>query len=53
MSADKQHPETPNSDRDRVDRADEAERPQKQPSRDEAKPGERGDQSRDPQGGRV
>lgn len=31
----------------------ETEQPQKQPSGETAKPGRRGDQSRDPQGGRV
>jgi hypothetical protein len=53
MSEDKQRAETSHRDRHRDDRKDKAARPQKQPSGREAKPGERGDQSRDPQGGRV
>lgn len=53
MTKKQQRAETSNHDRHRDNRKDEAARLQKQPSGREAKPGGRGDQSRDPQGGRV
>lgn len=36
-----------------ADTRKETPQPQKQPSGEKAKPGKRGDQSRDPQGGRI